>query len=331
MRLLIVIVSYRVAHLTIDCLRSLAEEIQRIPDAHVAVCENGTGDDSAARIQNAIDDNGWGAWCSLTAITPNLGFTGGNNSVLRPVLSSPNPPQYVLLLNADTIVQPNAVTILVDFMDRHPKVGIAGSRMEDPDGTAQCSAFRFPTPMSEFEGAIRLGAVSRLLDRWKTTPPVPVETCEADWISGTSMIIRREVLRDVGLLDEGYYTYFDDVDYCFNARRAGWPVWYVPASRVTHLEGQSTGIISRAPKRRPSYLFQARRRYFIKNHGPLYAAVADIGRIVGLALFQLRLVLTQKKDPTSRYLLSDTIRHSVFLTGFRLRDVENPALKAPVR
>src|SRR5438105_11212324 len=113
MKLLVVIVNYRVAHLTIDCLHSVASEIASVPGTHVAVCENGTGDDSAERIGKAITDNGWGAWCSLTAIHPNLGFTGGNNVILRPALQSTDPPQYVLLLNADTIVRPGTLKALV--------------------------------------------------------------------------------------------------------------------------------------------------------------------------------------------------------------------------
>jgi N-acetylglucosaminyl-diphospho-decaprenol L-rhamnosyltransferase len=327
MMLLVLIVNYRVAHLTIDCLKSVAEEIERVPGTQVAVCENGTGDDSAERIQKTIDENGWGTWCKLTAISPNLGFTGGNNVILRPALQSLDPPQYVLLLNADTIVQPNAFKALVDFMDHNPKVGIAGSRMEDPDGTVQRSAFRFPTPISEFEGSIKLGGITRLLSRWNTAPPAPMQVAEADWVSGTSTIIRRGVFQDIGLLDEGYFTYFDDVDLCYNARRAGWQVWYVPDSRVVHLEGQSTGIISRIPKRRPPYLFEARRRFFLKNHGPLYAALADSGRIIGLALWKLRLFLTAKKDNSPPYLLFDSIKHSVFLTGFKIKNVRNPALR----
>src|SRR5262249_32296452 len=129
MKLLVVIVNYQVAHLTIECLRSVAAEIASVPGTHVAVWENGTGDDSAERIQKAITDNGWSAWCTLKAIHPNLGFTGGNNIILGSALQSSDPPQYVLLLNADTIVRPNAFKVLVDFMDRHPKVGIAGSRL----------------------------------------------------------------------------------------------------------------------------------------------------------------------------------------------------------
>jgi N-acetylglucosaminyl-diphospho-decaprenol L-rhamnosyltransferase len=325
MKLLVVIASYRVAHLTIDCLRSLAKEIGRVPGTHVAVCENGTGDDSAERIQKAITDNGWHSWCTLTAISTNLGFTGGNNVILRPVLQSADPPQYVLLLNADTVVRPNAFKVLVDFMDQNPEVGVAGSGLEHPDGSPQRSAFRFHSPLSEFEGNLKLGLVSRLLNRWLVAPPVPQQTCEMDWVAGACMIIRREVFQDIGILDEGYYTHFEDIDFCFNAHKAGWKIWYVPASRVMHLVGQSTGITVKNPKRYPRYFFEARRRYFLKNHGPMYAALADTGRIIGLALWRLR-VLLGKVDSTPPYLLRDSIRHSVFLTGFKLRVVQNPAL-----
>jgi N-acetylglucosaminyl-diphospho-decaprenol L-rhamnosyltransferase len=325
MKLLVVIANYRVTDLTIDCLRSIAGEIETVPDTHVGVCENGTGDDSAERILKAIADNGWSSWCTLTAVEPNLGFTGGNNVILRPALQSADPPQYALLLNADTIVRTNAFKELVDFMDQHPNVGIAGSRMENPDGTAQCSAFRFPSPLSELEGTIRLGLVSRLLERWAVAPPVSDEPCETDWLSGACIIIRREVFRDIGLLDEGYFTYFEDVDFCFNARKAGWPIWYAPSSRVVHLVGRSTGITVRKPKRLPSYSFEARRRYFLKNHGPYRAALADLGLFAGLALWRVR-VLLGKPDYTAPYFLRDSIKHSVFLTGFKLKNVQNPAL-----
>jgi GT2 family glycosyltransferase len=325
MKLLVVIVNYRVAALTIDCLRSIAEDIGSVPGTAVAVCENGTGDDSAERIQKAILENHWDSWCTLTAIHPNLGFTGGNNAILRPAFQSADPPQYALLLNADTIVRPGAFKALVDFMDQHPKVGIAGSRLEDPDGTPQRSAFRFHSPLSEFEGSLKLGMVSRLLEPWTSAPPAKDQACETDWVSGASIMIRREVFAAIGFLDEGYYTYFDDIDICFNAHKAGWRIWYVPTSRVVHLVGQTTGVGNKDRKRQPPYLLEARRRYFLKNHGPAYAALADAALIFGLALWRLR-VLFGKRDYAPRHVLRDSIRHSVFVTGFRLRDVANPAL-----
>jgi N-acetylglucosaminyl-diphospho-decaprenol L-rhamnosyltransferase len=326
MKLLVVIANYRVAHLTIDCLRSIAADIDSAANIRVAVCENGTGDDSARRIQDEISRNGWSGWCTLTSVGVNLGFTGGNNVIIRPALQSADPPQYVLLLNADTVVRPRAFKALLEFMDENPQVGIASSRLEDPDGTPQRCAFRFPTPFGEFEGGVKFGAVSKVLNRWIVAPSVPVEAREAEWVPAASMIVRREVLNDVGLLDEGFFTFYEDVDFCFNARRAGWSIWYVPSSRVVHLVGQTTGLTVKAPKRQPSYAFQARRRYFLKNHGAIYAALADAGLIAGLLLGRLRVRLGGKKDLSAPHFLGDSIRHSVFCTGFKLRKVPNPAL-----
>lgn len=325
MKLLVVIVNYKVAHLTIDCLHSVAAEIDSVPGMRVAVCENGTEDDSAARIQKVIEENNWGTWCTLTAIKPNLGFTGGNNVIIRPALQWPTPPEYVLLLNADTVVKANAFKRLVDFMDDHAGVGIAGSRLEGLNGAIQRSAFRFPSPLSEFESGIQLGLVSKLLTNSLVAPPPPSRERQVDWVSGASMIIRRQVLIDIGLLDEGLYTYFDDVDFCFNARKVGWQTWYVPTSHVVHLEGQTTGVAHQNLKRRPAYLFEARRRYFLKNHGPFYTMMADAGKILGLLLWRLR-VICGKPDNSPRYFLADQVKHSVFLTGFAVQNVQNPTL-----
>lgn len=323
MKLLVVIVNYRVAPLVVDCLRSVAEERRLVPGTRVAVCENGSGDASAAQLRAAIDDNGWRDWCSLTVSPTNLGFTGGNNLLIGPALEGPDAPRYVLLLNPDTIVRPHAFEALVDFMDRNPAVGIAGSRLEDPDGTPQRSAFRFKSPLGEFEGAVGLGLVTRLLNRWVVAPPVVDHACETDWVAGASMIVRSEVLEQTGLLDEDYFTYFDDIDFCFNARKRGWPTWYVPESRVVHLVGQSTGVTT-TPKRMPAYVLEARRRYFLKNHDPFYAALVDAGMISGLALARLRSALTGRAGTAPPHLLADSIRHSVFVKGFQLNIVSRP-------
>lgn len=322
MKLLVVIVNYRVADLTIDCLQSIAAEIENVPDTHVAVCENGSGDDLAKRIRKAIDDNGWASWCSLTLASRNLGFAGGNNLVLRPALQSAGPPHYVLFLNPDTLVRPRAFWSLIDFMDRHPKVGVAGSAQEYPDGRKHGSAFRFPTPLGEFEAGLKLGLVSKLLKRWVVAIPTGNSPCGVDWVSGASMTVRRDVFQEIGLLDEGYYTYFEDVDFCFNARKAGWSVWYVPSSLIMHLAGQSSGLTVNSRKRRPAYFFEARRRYFLKNHNAVYAAFADFALVAGLALWRLRIMLTGKQDSTPASFLRDSIRHSVFLAGFKVQGVQ---------
>lgn len=329
-RILVVIVNYRVTGLTLDCLHSVAPEIAKTPGLKVAVCDNGTSAEDAARIAAEIENNNWQDWCTLTAIMPNLGFTGGNNAILRPAMQEASPPDYFILLNADTVVRPGALAALVDFMDAHPEAGIAGSRLEDPDGTPQRSAFRFQSPLGEFESTIKLGPVSRLLSRWIVAPEQEDRVFAPDWVSGAAMIVRRAVFAQVGLLDEGLYTYYDDIDLCLRAKRAGFLSWYVPQSRIVHLGGQSTGVSSRNVRRLPSYHFQARRRFFLKNHGALYAAAADAGMIAGAALWALRRAITREAERNPEHFLADAWRHSVFATGFAVTEVQNPAL-APKR
>lgn len=328
MKLLVVIVNYKVTDLTVDCLKSLSGQIHDVPGTHVAVCENGTGPEAVEQIRLTIDREGWGAWVTLTAIHPNRGFTGGNNAILQEALAWKPPPEYLLLLNADTIAHAGAIKALIDFMDANPQVGIGGSRLESPDGSAQCSAFRFQNPISEFDGGLRLGIVSRILAPWWVCPPIPAEPCPAEWVSGACMIIRRAVLENIGLLDEGLYTYFDDIDYCLRARRAGWSSWYVPASRVVHLGGMSTGIGRKnaRPGRRPTYWFQARRRHFLKNYGPMYAALCDAAYLIGFSLWRVRRIIQRKPDLDPPHMLWDFFRNSVFCTGFQVRPVPNPAL-----
>jgi GT2 family glycosyltransferase len=328
MKLLVVIVSYRVTDLTIDCLRALSGEIGRVPGARVALCENGTGGDAADRLRRAIVENGWGSWVDLTVIAPNRGFTGGNNAVIRPALESDDPPEYVLLLNADTLVREQALETLVAFLDDHPRAGIAGSRLLSPDGSLQSSKYRFPGIATELDRGLRLGIVSKLLAPWTIVFPESEVPCRVGWVAGASMILRRTMLEQVGLLDEGLYTYFDDSDLCLRARRMGWETWYVPQSRVIHLGGATTGIgYHEAEPRRPAYWYQARHRYFLKNHGAVYTAMADAAFLVGFALWRLRRPLQRKPDTDPPCMLVDSIRHSVFCAGFEPRVVENPALR----
>lgn len=327
MKLLVIILNYRVTDLTIDCLKTVVPELPRVPGIKVAVCENGTGGDAEERIREAIVTNGLEPWVELTAISPNRGFTGGNNVVIRKALASQNPPDYFLLLNADTLVLPGAFETLVRFMDAHPEVGIAGSQLEWPDGTPQGSPFWFPGIASELDRGLRLGIVARLLSSALVMDPKPRQPSAVDWLGGTSMIIRREVINAIGPLDEGLYTYFDDIDYCLNAKRAGWPTWFVPESRIIHLEGRSTGVKGSSPKRLPKYWFQARRRFFLKNHGAFYTALADAAFLTGFAIWRLRRRIQGKPDTDPQHMLIDSFLNSVFVTGFKVRDVENPALR----
>jgi GT2 family glycosyltransferase len=316
MRLLIVIVNYRTADLTIDCLRSLAPQIDA-SQMRLVITDNLSGDDSVARISGAITDNRW-SWATLLPLERNGGFAYGNNAAIKPALESADPPEYVLMLNPDTVLRDGAIPELLKFMDANPGAGIAGSRLEDPDATPQQSAFRFHGLASEFAGVMKFSLVDRALNGFLVAPPiVPTQVSRTDWVAGASMIIRREVFRDVGLLDEKYFMYFEEVDFCRAAHKAGWECWYVPSSRVVHLVGAASQISDarKHRKRRPTYWFDSRRRYFVKNHGITYAALADLAFAIGYSIWRVRRAIQRKADNDPPKLLSDLLRNSVFVRG----------------
>ncbi len=188
--LLVVTVNYRTAHLTIECLRSLVREIHSVPGTRVVVVDNASGDGSVEKISAAIEAEGWGSWASLLPSSHNGGYAYGNNAAIRPALESPHPPSYVLLLNPDTQVRPNALKALVDFMEQRPDVGIAGSGLEDQDGTPWSIAFRFPSILSELDDGLRLGIVSKLLSRWVVARKMSNQQEQVDWLPGASMMVR---------------------------------------------------------------------------------------------------------------------------------------------
>ena len=309
-RLLVVIVNYRTPQLTIACLRSLAPEVAALGCVRVVVTDNASGDGSVERIREALDAQGGSAWATLMPLDRNGGFAYGNNAAIRPALASIAPPDYVLLLNPDTEVRPDALRELLRFMDARPDVGIAGSRLEGPDGSQHHSCFRFHTVRSELNWGLRLGAVSRLLRNYVVAAPLADSDQPTDWVAGASMIVRRRVFEDVGLFDEGYFLYYEEADFCLNARRAHWPCWYVDASRVMHIAGGSTGLddTTARPARRPRYWFASRRRYFVKNHGQLYALCADMAWVAGYALWRVRRVLQRKPDTDPPHMLWDFVR-----------------------
>ncbi|MCX5770566.1 MAG: glycosyltransferase family 2 protein [Candidatus Hydrogenedentes bacterium] len=321
MKLLIVIVNYRTAPLVVDCLRSLQSEEKAVPGMKVAVVDCCSGDESVPVLSKAIADNYWRRWVSLLPLEENAGFARGNNSAIRMAMRSADPPQFVMLLNPDTVVRPGAVQALLNCLESRSEAGMAGSRLEDDFGNVQISAFRFPSILSEIESALRFGPVTWLLARWMVAPSPPDHAVPVDWLSGASLLIRRAVLEEIGLLDEGYFMYYEDVDFCRAARQAGWSCWYVPESRVVHLVSQASGIESNI-KPRPAYWFEARRRYFLKNHGLLYTAVCDAAWIASFALWRARRALMKKPDADPPGLLGDFIRRSVFARG---RGVHRPA------
>ena len=313
MKVLVVIVNYRTPALTIDCLRSLASEVARVPGTHVVVTDNASPDDSKEQIAHAIAENGYGQWCTFMPLEKNGGFAYGNNEAIQPFLQS-NQPDLIWLLNPDTIVLDGALSELVAFMQSHPSAGIAGGRAENRDGSVRRSSFRFHSPLGEFENALQFGPVSKTLQSRVVAPPIPEHEEKVDWVSGASMMIRREVFETVGLLDDTYFMYFEETDFCLRAARAGFECWYVPQSRIIHLVGQSSGVTGaqRSVKRRPRYWFDSRRWFFKKNFGWTTWQAANLLWLAGYPIGRLWQLLRAKRAQDPPLLWWDFLRYNYF-------------------
>jgi N-acetylglucosaminyl-diphospho-decaprenol L-rhamnosyltransferase len=311
-KLLIVIVNYRTPELVVACLTSISTERSDAHPIRVVVVDNPSGDDSVAVLNQSIASAGWNAWVDVRPMPKNGGFSYGVNAGVMPALSQSEPPDAFLLLNPDTIIHPGAITTLVRFLESRPEVGIAGSRLEDPDGTVQHSRFRFPSVASELDNGLALGFVTRLLRHRVSSPPLVGTAHRTDWLSGACQIIRRDVFEAVGGFDERFFLYFEELDFARRANSLGIQSWYVPESRVVHLAGQSTGIgvRNRRPGRMPAYWFESRARYLDKHHGRFYRLAADLSFAQGRACCHALRVLRLRPNTDPPWLLLDFIHHS---------------------
>ena len=286
----VVIVNYRTAELALDCIRSIAPQVAGLPEFRAVVVDNASGDGSVERLSSTLLRESWQAWASVLALDRNGGFAAGCNAGIRRAMASQRPADFVLLVNPDTVLHDGAMRALVDFLQAHPRAGVAGSRLENAAGMAEYAAHSGPSPLGELAAGARLALLDRVLHRYTVTQPPQDAPHACEWVSGASFAVRREVFEKIGLLDEGFFLYFEEMDFCRRARQAGWQVWRVPQSRVMHHEGASTGIRDIA-RRRPPYWYRSRQRYFVKHFGVPGLLAADALWAAGRGSLALRRLL----------------------------------------
>ena len=299
--MLAVIVNFKTAELALRAVASLDGERARIGDVRAVVVDNASGVGSAERLRQGLAVRRFEDWARVVENPRNSGFGAGNNLVLRDALASPDPPDTFLLLNPDAALDPGALSTLLEFLAAHPRAGMAGPGTEVGRGNLRGTAFRFPGILNSLDEGLHFGPLTRLLARWQLAPPPRAEPHPTDWLSGGCLLIRRELLQEVGLFDEGYFLYFEEVDLCWRAARAGWESWYVPAASILHEAGASTGASAgrELERRMPPYWFESRRRYFLKNRGRVACLLADLAWAGGNALWNLRRLLSRapRKEP----------------------------------
>lgn len=231
MRLSVVFLSYNTRDLTRQALNSVLAAAEGL-EAEIFVVDNASADGSADMVAEEFPQ------VKLVCNEANVGFSAGNNVALRQVTG-----EYALLINTDTIVRRDALHAMVDFLDAHPEAGACGCKILDPDGTLQLDSRRgFPTPLAAFckmSGLSRLFPKHPLMARYHLTHLDPEQTAEIEVLSGSCMMVRKAAMDQVGLLDEDYFMYGEDIDWCYRFHQAGWKIYYLPTTAIIHFRGES--------------------------------------------------------------------------------------------
>ena len=255
----IIIVSWNVRELLQNCLHSILAETNLT--MQIIVVDSASTDGSAAMVAENFPQ------VELVACQENVGFPGGNNLGLERANG-----RYILLLNPDTVVHGDALAKMVSYLEENPKVGVVGPQLLNEDGSVQSSRRRFPTMRTAFFESTWLQpyAPQALLDDYFVRDVADEETAVVEWLMGACLMIRQEIVAQVGGLDEKYFMYSEELDYCRRIHEAGWQVVYYPQAKVTHLSGKSS---EQAVTQRHINFNRAKLRYFRKYHGRLAAGM----------------------------------------------------------
>jgi GT2 family glycosyltransferase len=283
MRVGVVIVNYRTPEMVVACLERLEQERSLLASIEAVVVDNASGDDSVALLSAKLGDAPFAEWVQFLPLPLNGGFGWGNNEAILSLLARDMPPEAILLLNPDTMIEPGAVAALVRDMKGRGDAGAIGSQLVNQDGTLAGSAFRFPSISREFLRGLGIAKVGRLLRIAPVLIPVG-EVGPVDWVTGASVLIRTQALHDAGMFDSGFFLYFEEVELMHRFAVHGWKCYHCPESRVVHFAGASTGIVDGqlAGKRSPpDYLFHSRHRYFALTGGRFEAWQADMAWLLG--------------------------------------------------
>lgn len=311
MRVASVTVNYKTPELTLRAVEAALGDLKPLGGKAIIV-ENGSGDDSASQIAQGIEARGWADDVVFLPAERNGGFGAGNNLAFRHALAWDDPPEYFYLLNPDAKPDPGAIKTLVEFMDEHREVGIAGSKVRHDDGSYRNSAFRFPTLASEFEGGLKGRLTTRVLEPWRITMPRPTKTGPVDWVSGASVIMRAEMLQTIGMFDETFFLYFEETELSLRALRAGWPTYYVLEAEAEHI-GQVSTQFKVISKPRPTYWFDSRAHYIRKSHGTAQLWAANAVFVAAELGYLARRAVLRKPNEKPPNLLRDFVKHSLRL------------------
>ena len=272
-KLTVSIINYRTVELTIQAVTSVLDDMRGI-DGQVVIVDNCSQDGSVQALETWIKALPRNAPVTLVSSAENTGFSGGHNQGMATCEA-----EYYLIQNSDALLRPGFIRAILDAADAAPEAGLFAPRIEHEEGTVQHSCFRFHSPASEFARAVRTGFVSRWLSGRLTSLGPEPDPDQIEWASFACILLRARMVGVLGPMDEGYFLYFEDAEYCLRARRAGWKIAYVPQAVAIHFRGGSGPVKARMKSRSvlPPYYYRSRARFLYQAHGHVGLLAANLG------------------------------------------------------
>jgi len=266
------IINYKTADMTLTCVQSALDDLEGY-NACVVITDNQSQDGSVEKIEAWIAARPEGIPVILVKSETNSGFSGGNNQGFAACDAA-----FYLVLNSDAYIKPGFFKALLDAAETQPNVGFFAPRIDFEEGGTQNSCFRFHSPAGEFLRCAKMRLFERILPNRSVTLGPDPDRSQIQWASFACLLLRAEMMQQIGPMDEGYFLYFEDSEYCLRGYRAGWPVAYVPNARAVHLRGGS-GPVKSLEKRKselPRYFYAARTRFFYQAYGRLGLLSANL-------------------------------------------------------
>jgi len=289
-RILTIIINYKTPDLVINAVESIIKQTDHTRD-RIVIVDNFSNDGSVKAIQQAISNRSWSSVVKLLPSPINGGFSAGNNLGIQSAEAD-----YYLLLNSDALLRDGAIESLLKAFTSSSRIGIVGPRLEWEDGNAQASCFNNLTPPREFKRAAETHFIIKQLSALgvkSITIPSVDTPLTPEWISFACVMIRSEVITDVGLMDEGFFMYREDNDYCRRVRKKNWGILFWPDARVIHL---NKGASNSERKRLPYYFYKSRSYYYKKYYGILGLLLANTLWEFSRVIMLLRSLLGQRKS-----------------------------------
>ena len=263
----VIVVSYNTRELLRACLAAVEQSLDVALELFVV--DNSSTDGSADMVERQFP------WVQLIRNRQNRGFAAANNLAIPQAAG-----RFVLLLNPDTVVQPDAIGTLAGYLAAHEHVGICGPLVVNADGSYQSCGYQYPSLLFEIRQSKNINKVLRRIFGPEPVVGPRIGPTEVEWVDGCCLMIRREVIDAIGPLDEQFFMYAEELDWCFNARRHGWRIVALPGTSILHHGGQSS---SQVAEKSLATLIESRLRYYRKNLGIWRASLVSVVYLAGIA------------------------------------------------